>query len=256
MKGLIRGCGRRQKSGCYLEISMSPEGQEIEQFLLDPPIPIDKDALGLTAIGVKLIKRESEDVWDVWDIVGESFYPNVQDFIEEARRFGISRRLSSKMDFSLLTEKSKLMTLHSRAWIANPQDYFQDIVKSQLPFECPKSIDTHTANDTPSPSCVGLWWHDIDGGQPWADIEFNNLAVTMIQPLVKDRDPRLVRRTMPAFSYEGRRRPDGVTPSYKLALFAAFPVGRLVVIRDEDGAHEATLQKAKAAKIAVALEDE
>ncbi len=248
MKGLVRGCGRRQKNAAYLEVAMSPWGSEIEIFLIDPPIPIDKDALGLSAIGAKLIKREPEDVWDVWDIIGESFYPNVQDFIEEARRFGISRRLSSKLDFSLLTDKSKLMTMHSRAWIDNHYDY--TVLPAGL-GQCPKQLRSHDPwnDNATSVMCVGLYSEDIEGGQS-----------------VTADCTRLVERTMPAFKYSGYCRPFKfddkgrkvytVTPSYRLALFAAFPIGRLVVIRDEDGAHEATLQKAKAAKITVELEDE
>lgn len=257
MTGLVRGCGRRQKGAAYLEVAMSPDGQPIEEFLLDPPIPIDKDALGLSNIGVKLIQRGTTGIWDVWDIIGQQHYLNVSDFVEEARRFGISRRLSTKLDFSLLTEQSRLMLLHSRAWIDNHYDY--TVAPAGL-GQCPKRLPSHDPwnDNATSVMCVGLWNEDIEGGKQ-CERGIHPIGSIVAVEQLKEREGqehRYVERTMPAFKYSGYRRPDGVTPVYKLALFAAFPIGRLVVIRDDDGDYHKAHEKALKAKVKVDVEDE
>lgn len=246
MSGIVRGCGTRKKGGIYAEVPLSPFGMPFEYFLFDPAIVIDARELGITPVGVKLIKRPAEDVYDVYDIIGADSYPNVADFVEEGRRFGLSRRLAQSLDFSLLSEKSKLILLHSRAFIANPEAFHPACART---FDCPKDITEHNAcwsltGEVPAPaqppSCIGLWMQDIEGGEA-----------------TSPDDPRRVTRRMPSFEYSGHSRPEGVTPEYKLAIFGAFPIGRIAVINDPDAnTHEASLQKAKRAKISVDLEDE
>jgi hypothetical protein len=250
MGSVIRGCGSRKKGGIYAEVPLSPFGSPFEHFLFDPPVKVDLEAMGLSPIGVKLLKRPDEDVYDVYDIIGADSYPNVLDFIEEAKRFGISRRLSSRIDFSLLTEKSKLIVLHSRAFIENAGAYWPE-----AKFKCPKAIQKHEiwegqrVGDDPLPMCIGLWGQDIEDGN-----EHPENDPGYIRP---SDDPRFVLRTMPSFSYEGYRRPDGVTPEYSTAIFGSFHLGRLVVINDpDDKTHEPALAKAKAAQIPVESEDE
>ena len=76
------------------------------QFLLDFPED-GKTALGLSPIGVQLVERDG--VWHILDWIGSEHYPNVADFLEEVRRFGLSRRLAKTVDFSKLTERSKIL---------------------------------------------------------------------------------------------------------------------------------------------------
>lgn len=266
VSGLIRGCGKRLRGACYAVVPMSPYGMPLEHFLFDPPVVVDAKELGLSPIGVKLLRRPGDlDVYDVYDIVGADSYPNVSDFVEEARRFGVSRRLSSAIDFSLLTEKSKLILLHSKAFILNPDDYHPG-----CKFDCPKEIAEHNAiwsaarpeklpGRTTIPSCIGLWNHDIEDGErgiiPSTGSEVSpDYADTLKETIA---NPRYVRRVMPSFEYFGYSRPEGVTPQYSLAIFGAFPIARLAVIDDPLGkTHERTLAKAKAAKLDVAVEEE
>lgn len=246
---VVRGCGTRKKGGIYAEVPLSPFGMPFEYFLFDPPVVVDAREMGLTPVGVKLLKRPAEDVYDVYDIIGADSYPNVADFVEEGKRFGLSRRLSSGVDFSLLSEKSKLILLHPKAFISNPDPYW-----NAATVQCPKELIEHTpgtdhkpGDEWPTgkhaPSCIGLWWHDIEGGTEWKESD-------------KEWD-RTVQRVMPSFTYFGHSRPEGVTPEYKLAIFGAFTIGRIAVINDPDAnTHEMSLQKARRSKLTVDLEDE
>lgn len=244
---VTRGCGVRKGGAIYCEVPLIPFGRPLEDFLIDPPIVVDTEALGLSSVGIKLIKRANEGVYDIWDIIGQQFYPNVADFIEEARRFGISRRLAKTLDFSLLSDKSKIILLHQRAHIENHAEYFQE-----AKFKCPKEIGKHIfwPKEEPAPMCIGLWWEDVDGGEPWTDDKAALDAVLeegLSATVVSIDDERTVRRSMPAFRYFAHSRPwktiDGqkypIIPEYKTAIFGAFPVGRLAVINDpEANTHE------------------
>ena len=65
-----RACGRRVKGAVYAETRPSESGVPVEFFIVDPPRPVDLAALGLTAVGVKLV--EVNNVWHVFDVVGRS----------------------------------------------------------------------------------------------------------------------------------------------------------------------------------------
>jgi hypothetical protein len=200
---------------------MSPDGTPIEEYLIDVPTLIP---LGLTiaARGVSLI--EFGGVTHVIDWVGSDHYPNVADFVEECMRFGLSRRLPSTLDFSCLTPASRILLVHARARLENASLYG--------PFPCPKQL-----HDPGSDACIGAWWEDVEQGTP----------------LPASRDPRAVQRTMPSFSYQARRRPEGVTPRYVPGFFASFPASRLAVVK---GGHEKTLVAVLKSRLPVAEVDE
>lgn len=44
-----RGCGKRVPAGIYAETRLSPGGQPVETFIVDPPKRIDIQSWGLTA---------------------------------------------------------------------------------------------------------------------------------------------------------------------------------------------------------------
>lgn len=245
----VRGCGVRKCGGVYVEVPLSSCGMPFEYFLIDPPVVIDADALGLSPVGVKLIKRPDSNVYDVWDIIGQEHYPNVADFIEEGKRLGLSRRISTGADFSLLTEESKLICLHARAHIDNPGDYTDHEADSKAAWDCPKKIGSHLSWPNPknAPMCVSLYWQDIDVTEHASADEDDEEPVSF---------DRTVERHMPSFTYTALARPEGVIPEYKLAIFGSFPIGRLAVINDPTAAtHEAALKKARQSQIAVELED-
>jgi hypothetical protein len=147
-----RGCGERQKGAAYLAIPLVPGGCPIEHFLIDPPIIVNPEELGISPVGVSLLGHAAADggeVHHVYDIVGREHYPTVAEFVEEARRMGISRRIAATSDFSKITAESRLLLLHSHADIANALEFPTD-------QPCPCRTEGH--NDPGySEMCVRLW---------------------------------------------------------------------------------------------------
>jgi hypothetical protein len=97
--------------------------------------------------------------------------------------------------------------------------------------------------------CAGLWWEDIAGGTAYdrphealADAKHGHPG-RLVPPAVGADDHRLVQRVRPSFRYAGRRAPLDVKGEYQPAMFASFPLSRVVVVRDpEGGTHEDALR--------------
>ncbi len=211
-----RGCGHRKAGGAYWELGLGEGGMPVEFFLLDPPIKLGD--LHVPARGVLVIERDG--VTHLVDRVGREYYPNVADFVEEVRRFGLSRRLPPNIPFAKITPASQLFLVHDRAWVNNVQPYDS--------WRCPKNRAAHAVIRQPE-MCAGVWWEDVEGGLRFAG--------------------RAVLRTMPSFEYEARCRPEGHTPHYEPAFFMAVPCGRIAVVRGNN--HEATAAKARTAMVRV-----
>ncbi len=234
-----RGCGYRVQGGVYAECGLSPTGRPLEDFLLDPPIPIDSDrqqALGIRPVGVTLVPDPRRGgVHHVFDWVGSVHYANVADILEEVRRFGLSRRLPRNLDFSLLSRETRHVLVHASAWIDDPAPYFADRVEAGGPLMwCPKILPEHMVCRAPPAMCAGLWWEDVDGG----------IAVGHAHGY------RAVERTMPAFRYLAKCPPPfplGYARRYTPAAFASFPISRVVVVSDPaGGSHRQALERAGA----------
>jgi len=229
-----RGCGRRVQGGVYAETSTSKNGKPVEAFLLCPPVVIDPAAMGITPVGVKIIQQAG--VNNVWDWIGSVHYPNVTDFIEEVRRFGLSRRLPKTLDFAKLDVQTGLYLLHSAAWINEPLPYHVDRIggeKLGYAWEwCPAG--RHEKDH--SEMCCGLFWENVKDGKEVAG--------------------RIVDRNMPSFTYTAARPPQRATKASTLAIFAVFPIHRLVVIRADDGSHERTADKVQASDLPFEIVEE
>ena len=260
MPRTVRGCGTRKAGGVYLETSLSPVGRPLDDFLLCPPIPVAAEELRIEPRGVSLIERPGSDgVFDVYDWVGSTHYPNVADVIAEARRHGISRRISKRTSFAKLTSRSRLVLLHSRAIIENAWEYRRLIRNEQLDHgedgavplrtSCPKNVPDHraiflggaTTGEYSNAMCHALYYDDIEGGE------------IVLDPGVPWRT---VDRTIGDTTYRARRRPE-VAPEYGLGIFAILPIGKITVIRDPaGGTHEKPLWDARQAGLNVELEEE
>jgi hypothetical protein len=231
--GLVRGCGTRHRGGIYAGSELSDFGLPLEYFIVDPPQPIDD--LALTPIGVKLIERDG--VTHVFDWIGSQHYPNVADFIEETRRFGLSRRLPKTLDFSRLTPRSRIVLVHTRAIITNHQSYYDALPAAWVPG-CPKNLAQHDAAKSTLidlPMCAGLWWRDIESAMP---------------------PDKPIDRQMPSFAYSAWPTPN-IQPSYQPGIFLSLPITNLQVIRDPiAGTHEQAEAIAAQASLPVTTEDE
>ncbi len=247
---IVRGCGTRVAGGIYAECPLSPYGVPIEDFLVDPPIPVDTQEVGVTQIGVKLVERKG--IWHIMDWVGSTHYPNVADYVEEVRRFGLSRRLSTGLDFQKLTPQSRILLLHSHAYIFNYDEYQKkepddELLEGLVPYpRCPKKLMQHKRPKMET-MCARLWYQDVNGGE--------EILVS------KEEDSpariRCVTRKMPSFEYHALVKPPQVEPKYKVAIFAAFPIINLAVVKDDDGGtHNRSMMLAKNARIPVELVEE
>lgn len=224
---LPRGCGKsRKQGGVYCEVGVMGGGRNIENFLIDPPIRVPSD-LHLAALGVQLVQRG--ETWHILDKVGREFYPNVADFIEEASRLGLSRRLSSALDFSKLTTESRIILAHDRAYVENWEEWKRPNSEDGG-WTCPKALPQHAPHRCEE-CCAGVWWQDVERGEP--------IGVSSV-----DLE---VRRHMPAFSYEARQRPPRIYPKYSTAFFASFRLSRLAVVAGND--HEENLARAQKAHL-------
>lgn len=235
-----RGCGFRMEGGVYWEVGLSENGKPLETFILCPPVRIShivQEGLRVAPQGVSLLERDG--VWHVLDWVGSIFYPNVADFLEEARRFGVSRRCELQAEqYAKLTKESRLLTMHSAAWIDHVKPYWGHRLGLEIESSreeanwiyCPLHLEQHQPDKAnhDQTMCAGLYWEDV---------------------LFCDSpdSERIGRREMPSFSYACGRPPivsslEGMTHS--LAIFASFPLGRMVVVRDNTaGTHEEKMAK-------------
>jgi len=114
---ITRGCGTRKAGGIYGEVELSENGTPFDMFLLDPP---QESPVQVKAVGVQLI--ELEGVFHILDRVGTKHYEYTADFVEEARRFGISRRFPKTIDFSKITADSRLVLVHEKAFVSNMKE--------------------------------------------------------------------------------------------------------------------------------------
>lgn len=253
-----RGCGTRAEGGIYAESGLGPNGLPLEFFIPDRIVPINAEALGLAAIGVKLIQSAKTGVWHIFDIVGAESYPNPADWLEETRRYGASRRLSPTLPYHLLTSESRMFILHSRAYVANYPEYYnvRDLARpcwqTSRPDHyfwqwCPHVPDpeltdprwvTEVASrqfaghrqdgrptgrgSAPAAFCPGLWWEDLR-----VDDRHEETRTGWTANLRNERDVAI---HMPSFSYYGRKTPYGVRAQYKLAVMAIMPITNLIVV--------------------------
>lgn len=139
----VRGCGTRTESGCYLCLGIGPGGTlTVEDLILDPV----KIWPGTWQRGFKLLPNKRG--WnDVGIFVGESFYASPWDFVEEARRFGISRKVPPTFPFGELTPgKSQMIFFHRKG---HPRfDYHIDSEFIEVPLNGCKFFPVYTEWDS------------------------------------------------------------------------------------------------------------
>lgn len=264
-KAVARGCGTRKAGGIYAELGLDPDGAPLADFLLDPPLPVDGLEVELAKVGVTAFEKDG--VTHVLDWIGERYYPNVADFVEEVARFGLSRQIPSTFDFSKLEPRSRLICVHRRAWVRGFADLtfgpMTDGDETAGIRPCPTDNVRHAYDAKPA-MCASIWWEDVDLGDPYMvpqETEFVSWMMkengASVEHLKTGILKRMVHRKMPSFEYVGFSAPHDERPEYRPAAFASFPVGRLAVVRDpEGGKHVSARAKAEAANLEVEEVDE
>ncbi len=132
--GIVRGCGVREEGGLYVCSGLSPYGLPFSEFVIDPPIPFDGDPFRAPMI----IERDGKKHLMLW--VGAEHYPYVSDYLEETRRYGVSKRISADFPIDELDIGSFLFLVHPKAIVVD-HEYLP-------PVEfCPKNDPTHKENN-------------------------------------------------------------------------------------------------------------
>lgn len=120
-----RGCGTR-RAGSYLCTGTEIGGQPVEHFVIDPVKPWP----GEWFRGYKILTGNN-GVNHVFMTVGEIHYPSPWCFIEECRRYGVSRRIDDSFPFDKLTSgESRMYFLHPKSI-----PHFDYTVKREAPLE-------------------------------------------------------------------------------------------------------------------------
>lgn len=198
-KGGARLCGSGRHAGeMYLESGLQAGGSSIESFLMDQPMQIDPVEWGLSAIGITTF-QDHEGVTHVLDWVGESHYPEMADFIEEARRKSVSRRVSHTGPIEHLSSESRLYLMHPRAAVTNAAS-----LPTPVGFACPCGKG-HTAQS----GCIGLGWHARENAGAGRRKLAEGESYAVKSPL------------------EGQ-------PEYALAVFMVVPITALTIIEHPD----------------------
>lgn len=244
---VLRGCGTRIQGGIYLEIGvMQGFGLPLKEFILDPPVPVPA-GLHVTPVGITMIEQKGADgtgtgIWHIVDWVGASHYPNVWDFLAEAQRFGISRRLSSQVDFNLITPASRLLIIHPHGIVENASALRQH----GSAWKCPKGIAMHEPHLDPRPCCSGIWAQTVTGGETFVQTGQANLVDGST---CSGEDTNLVKRTHGSVTYLARAVESGSQARFTPAFIASFPVTRLTVV--EGGNHDDNIRVASSARVPV-----
>jgi hypothetical protein len=136
-----RGCGERTPGGIYIECGLSPVGRPFEDFLVDPPLALPP-GLGSEALANKphFWTDSATDAVHLVIWIGAEHYPYLADFVEEARRLGISRKLSSQL---LERPEFRRLNLSSRMILAHPRALNTWWVQQPPPFTCMKEVRGH-----------------------------------------------------------------------------------------------------------------
>jgi hypothetical protein len=171
-------------------------------------------------------------VTHIFDIVGREAYPNVSDFIEEARRLGVSRRLEleDKGQYARLSSRSRLILLHERAVLYNPYEVWDKFSITEIGrlsrAQCPKYKEIHALSpfnhemEGGGQGCAALHWNVIEGGEVIPEFS------TELKPEVRRElvdNGRFVKRNLKSGAYRGYSLPQDVKANFALGIFGVFP---------------------------------
>lgn len=289
-----RECGSRKEGGTYATCPLSKNGMPLEHFIVCKPVPVVPDDYNLSNVGVKLVDIEevclackgiaptkktkdryvtvcpvchgtgTETVTHVFDIVGQEYYPNVADFLEEARRMGVSRRLEleDKRQYARLSTRSRLMLLHHKAVINNPSELLKAMGLTEklrlVRAGCPKSLGEHESR-TPRgglnltgtvkylrDGCSALYWHVLEGA-----IKIPELYGVPLPDLIAPSTPgHFMERGLASGSYRGYSLKADIKADFSLGIFVVFPIVKIDVV-DPDGSYADRVERAGASRLDV-----
>lgn len=231
--GIARGCGTRSAGSVYLECNVSPYGTlPMTDFLLDPPLPFAVDC----KLGVSLQERQGTTM--VIDHIGSAHYPNATDFLVEGMRFGFSRKISPNLDLSRIQPGSRLLFVHDRGLVTNPEALRPFVSTSyQTPEENGVRKPLHGHN------CMKLHrtsrLKHYQGGFPGCIRDL--WCLPEATSIVEEGERVRFFRDFASVRYEVfPPSPDAPRARTASALIAALPITNITVIKAPDGSHTKT----------------
>lgn len=235
-----RGCGTRQAGAIYMEVGIGSVGRPLNDFLVDSPMRVDQ-LPNVKPVGVTFIERDGAT--HVIDWIGSVHYPNVADFIEEVRRFGLSRRIASRAEFSQLQPGSRILCVHALAWQSpEAQAKHYDVLPEPLDYRvCITDREDHGRGSN-GPCLTGVYLDVQDGTplNPEPDETFTvagrSLMATAPLSSPPDDGVYLTSRSLPSFTYTAIRNPPLPKDAYRPAIFLSLPISGLTVVEHPDEA--------------------
>lgn len=248
-----RGCGERDGGIPYACCGFSEDGTPIEFYVVDPAIPWP----GEFQRGVKILPRNPKDPESINDLVifvGKKFYESPWDFVEEARRFGASRKLPHNLPFDQLSpDESRMIFVHSRAI----PDFDYECYRERPYYGCSCFWTAQGEAQGEGKYDKATWeeavpgWHYHQLQQPCThalrDLAF--LVHGDIEPDPTNVTSNVIYQVnMPSFSYQAKY---PVSPNYRaikgdwgVGIFMALPLTHIEYCRQAD---EGSQPKAEAA---------
>lgn len=233
---MTRGCGELIEGGVYASVELSPFGKPLEAFLLDPVLPIDLEKAGIS-IRQPTLRQAPGNAYYLLDVVGESYYPNVTDILEEIRAQGLSRRLElPASQYNLLQPDQEIILIHPSAFInLDGLDIYYQHRKPLNPLgyrwhNCPTNQNDHE-HMKKLINCAGLHWNRVDIGAE----DLNKTA-------------RIVQKTIGEVTYKGYKSPDkamDLLPSevFSAGAIARFRISNFNIVKSKDGIHHEKIEK-------------
>lgn len=236
-RAVPRACGNtRTQGGIYVE-SGGSIGVPIDELLLCPSLPIT-DEMGISDVGVTVFNLPNNKTPHIADMIGKEFYPYPVYWIEETRYNGLSRKISKQVA-SKLTKDSLIFMCHRRAYVRNFKQYPHR-------FKCP--LHKHI-NQQDTDMCISFFWEDIDKADDRVHI-FRDGDTINKKPFVDlfyTKGAKQAKVVLPSAEFVCHLRDYNIQPEYHEngAIFAAFHISRLVVVKCDDGSHEDTYNNVK-----------
>lgn len=177
---VTRGCGTREDGGIYACCTTSPLGRPVWDFVIDPPIPYN----GEWFRGIHFAPKYMTEGWPddqvlLIDCVSKGDYPSVASFVEEVRRYGLSRRMSANFKWSsLLGKQAWLGLIHARAitrWEWDDGDRYLHLNDIPIPCKFPQSEKHHRFDCTYMSWLMSPMFHRHNGDihpeieMPWGN---------------------------------------------------------------------------------------
>lgn len=243
-----RGCGPGAiAGGVYVSVAPERFGEKhpVWEFVIDPTylIPEDKDDFPLAAVNMLLksrgqVNRDGNEIYDLYDWIGSSGYPNVLDWLLEVQQLGFHQKINPDI-LQWLTPESYYFAVHERAAFEDPTPAYDDHERFLHPDQpkCPAEVPQHLEIDHAAllngesmlhlGTCIGLFFNDvIKGTKP-------------------EKDSRITIREMPSFSWNGFV-PADPQAKHLPAVFFRLPIGRIAQFLVYEDTQNATHEDALA----------